>query len=140
MNRRDWLKNAALLVAAGVAADQLELLDRLQPRSLFAAWSAMPTIYGDGVHGDADGLEAWLHCRSVWDAGTGRVLHGGEASSLHNGRFILDRPVVVTMRDDRAPRLIANSHFRCEPYIPGAPFTFRREGDPPPLQNFTLSA
>ena len=29
MNRRDWLKRTALLAAGTIAADQLELLDRL---------------------------------------------------------------------------------------------------------------
>lgn len=34
MNRRDFLRNAAIIAAGTIAADQLELLERLAPRRL----------------------------------------------------------------------------------------------------------
>lgn len=46
MNRRDFLRRAALVAAGAVAADQVELLDRLGwKRRLFAGWSPEYTIY-----------------------------------------------------------------------------------------------
>jgi len=35
MNRRDFLRNAAIITAGAIAADQLELLERLAPRRLY---------------------------------------------------------------------------------------------------------
>lgn len=35
MNRRDFLRNAAIIAAGAIAADQLELLERLAPRRLY---------------------------------------------------------------------------------------------------------
>lgn len=43
MNRRDFLRRSALIAAGVVAADQLELLERLAHRRVFAGWS--PTLY-----------------------------------------------------------------------------------------------
>lgn len=44
MKRRDFLARAAVLAAAGVAADQLELLERLtHTRTVFPGWRA-PTL------------------------------------------------------------------------------------------------
>lgn len=40
MNRREFLRASALIAAGTIAADQLEILDRLAPRRLFAGWSA----------------------------------------------------------------------------------------------------
>lgn len=43
MNRRDFLRRAALVAAGTVAADQVELLDRLGwKRKLFPGWAATP--------------------------------------------------------------------------------------------------
>lgn len=41
MDRRMFLRNAALLLATGVAVDQLELLERLQwePKRLWTGWT-----------------------------------------------------------------------------------------------------
>lgn len=52
MNRRDFLKRAALAVAAGVAVDQLELLERLAPRRLWAGhdFGAPQRIGISGLH------------------------------------------------------------------------------------------
>ncbi len=38
MDRRAFLRASALVAAGVIAADQLEILDRLAPRSLFAGW------------------------------------------------------------------------------------------------------
>ena len=35
MNRRDFLRNCAIIAAGAIAADQLELLERLAPRRLY---------------------------------------------------------------------------------------------------------
>lgn len=35
MNRRDFLRNAAIIAGGFIAADQLELLERLAPRRLY---------------------------------------------------------------------------------------------------------
>lgn len=42
MNRREWLRNAALLAVGAIAVDQLELLDRLAPRRLWAGADLSP--------------------------------------------------------------------------------------------------
>lgn len=49
MNRRDFFRRSALVAAGAVAADQLELLDRLgRVRTMFAGWSA-PVDGGGGI-------------------------------------------------------------------------------------------
>lgn len=60
MNRRLFLRNAAILAAGVVAADQLALLDRLEPRRLFPAWgntNIPPKLWGDGIHDDTRALQ-----------------------------------------------------------------------------------
>ena len=37
MNRRDFLRRAAVVAAGAIAADQLEILERLAPRRLFSS-------------------------------------------------------------------------------------------------------
>jgi len=43
MDRRQFLRNVALIAAGAIAADQLELLERLAPRRLY--------FYGENVRG-----------------------------------------------------------------------------------------
>lgn len=46
MNRRDFLRRAALVAAGAVAADQLELVERLGwRRRFFPGWSRSPDAY-----------------------------------------------------------------------------------------------
>lgn len=46
MNRREWLKRASLVAAGTVAADQLELLDRLGwVRRLFPSAAVKPAVF-----------------------------------------------------------------------------------------------
>lgn len=44
MDRRSFLRACSLVAAGVIAADQLEILDRLAPRSLFAGWR--PPVVG----------------------------------------------------------------------------------------------
>ena len=46
MNRREWLRNAAILAGGALAADQVELIERLTPRRLFAGWTPPATRSG----------------------------------------------------------------------------------------------
>lgn len=61
MNRRDFLRRAALVAAGAVAADQLDLLERLAPKRLWAGhsfneptiqvWKEKADFYGiSGLH------------------------------------------------------------------------------------------
>lgn len=65
MDRRQFLRNAAIIAAGVVAADQLELLERLAPRRIFPAWPTVPRIYADGIHDDYAGLQAFLDGKPV---------------------------------------------------------------------------
>lgn len=59
MNRRDFLRRAALVAAGAVAADQLELLDRLGwVRRLFSGWRA-PAPFGGMTSGEYIASGAW---------------------------------------------------------------------------------
>jgi hypothetical protein len=47
MNRRDFLRRSALIAAGAVAADQLELIERLGwRRKFFAGWTPQPNTVG----------------------------------------------------------------------------------------------
>jgi hypothetical protein len=56
MNRRDFLKTmagaAGVVIAPGIV-------------SRAAAWVTVPTIYGDGIHDDAPGLQALIDGKEV---------------------------------------------------------------------------
>lgn len=91
--RRNFLRGAALVAAGLMAADQLELVERLtHTRRLFPAWPGMPTLYGDGVHDDSPAVQAFMNGRRVWDARTGR-LH--PADMLSGGTHYLANTVTV---------------------------------------------
>jgi hypothetical protein len=38
MNRRDWLRRAAILAGGAIAADQIELIERLTPKRYVQGW------------------------------------------------------------------------------------------------------
>lgn len=59
LSRREFVRGAALVAAGVIAADQLEILDRIAPRSLFGGWSPesslfpelpMMRVYSDTYH------------------------------------------------------------------------------------------
>lgn len=45
MHRREFLRRAGLIAAGVVAADQLDILEMLAPRSLFAGWAAPAPLH-----------------------------------------------------------------------------------------------
>lgn len=109
MERRTWLRRAAIIAAGAVAADQLELLDRLAPRRLFAAWPALPTLWGDGVHDDWPALQAAVDGRPYWDAEARTVrqvphVRHAPIIDLDGRHYALSQPLVlrsgVTLRGD----------------------------------------
>ena len=56
MQRREFFRRSALVAAGVVAADQLDLLDRLGwTRKMFAAWGR-PKLWGDSEHDDTEAL------------------------------------------------------------------------------------
>lgn len=68
MNRREWLRNASIIVAGAVAADQIEIIDRLSWRRRFFGSAdvrgrAAVLVNGEWrvleSHRTADGHRAW---------------------------------------------------------------------------------
>lgn len=83
MNRRDFLRRSALVAAGAIAADQLDLVERLGwKRRLFAGFGlGVPTLYADGVHDDTSAIQAFLCGEKVYDRHhliSGNVLRGGQ--------------------------------------------------------------
>lgn len=54
MNRRDFLRRSTLIAAGVVAADQIELLERLAPRRLWPSIAMTSDRYEDWNHGLID--------------------------------------------------------------------------------------
>lgn len=97
MNRRLFLRHAALLTASVVAADQMDIVERLGwTRRLFAGWRGIPTLYGDGIHDDTDGMRALLMGGDVWDARTRRRLTG--MAEVEGGRYRVTDTINLTHR------------------------------------------
>lgn len=130
MNRREWLRNATLLAAGVIAADQLELLDRLAPRSLFAAWGSPPKLWGDGIHDDTAALQ-WRITDMI-----ARLPAGGRLVLPH-GTYRVGR--TVTFPYTRARYVVdgSGSLFTASPALQasGGPF-IRIEGGPGPHKRF----
>lgn len=59
LTRRAFLRASALVSAGIIAHNQLELLDRLAPRSLFPS-SYVPRLWGDGIHDDTEALQRMM--------------------------------------------------------------------------------
>lgn len=94
MNRRAFFRNAALIAAGAVAADQLELIDRLGwKRKLFSAWGAMPVLYGDGVTDDTRALNAWVRGLPVYDEQERSIVHVAGRHSLIAREFKITPPL-----------------------------------------------
>ncbi len=55
LSRRQFLRYSALVTAGVIAADQLEILDRLAPRSLFAGWDRPQIFTLDMLYHRANG-------------------------------------------------------------------------------------
>lgn len=61
MERRQFLRRCALIAAGVVAADQLDVLEMLAPRRLFAGWSPPQKWGGVGHYWDAKSLaDLWV--------------------------------------------------------------------------------
>lgn len=136
MNRRDWLKNAALLVAAGVAADQLDLLDRLQPRRLFAAWGTVPTLFGDGIADDTRALQAFFDGHPVYDAHRRMPLIG--TAVVSGGVFRITSTVYVDRRTGPERWFVNNMVLAADVATFGTPSLLAAR-DLPRHNNFTLA-
>lgn len=95
LSRREFARNCALLAAGTVTLDQLEVLDRMAPRSLFAAWPSMPTLYGDGRNDDTEGVEAVLLGQPAFDARSERL---ATPFQLGRGHFRVMRRVRASHR------------------------------------------
>lgn len=67
LSRREFLRKSALVTAGVIAAHQLELLDRLAPRSLFASPLYIPHLWGDGIHDDTEALQALIDGQRAYD-------------------------------------------------------------------------
>lgn len=85
VDRRSFLRGAL-----SVAASSLII-----PSAGLAAQS-LPAIYGDGIHCDADGIEALSDGRSVDVIGDGFRIIQGVHPMLLNGRFLFRRPITIS--------------------------------------------
>lgn len=108
--RRNFLRGAALVAAGLIAGDQLDIVERLtHTRRSFPAWPAMPTLHGDGVHDDADALQAFVEGRAFWDKRTGAV---NRSKHLTRGTHAIGRPIDLSFINRDAPgRAITLSEF-----------------------------
>lgn len=94
MNRRTFLRRASLVAAGAIAVDQLDLVERIGwVRKTFPAWGRVPTLWGDGVHDDADTLLAFFAGRPVWDYQARRMLLGTEM--LYGRQVYVLRPTAA---------------------------------------------
>lgn len=94
MDRRLFLRNAALLAAGVIAADQVEIVERLaHQRRLFPAWPWMRTLHGDGIHDDTAALQRLFDGGTVWYARERRFLSNGFC--VGGGQFRLTDTVEV---------------------------------------------
>ena len=98
MKRRDFLARVAARVAAGVAADQIELLERLtHSRTLFAGWRA-PTL-GSAVK-LLNGFRNEYHVPGVaWRSDRAGFEHGAMLTKREI-RYDLTRDVYVVSATD----------------------------------------
>lgn len=90
MDRRLFLRNAAILTAGAATLDQLEVFDHVAPRKLFVAWPSMPTLYGDAVHDDTLAVEAVLNGKPAFDSRTNRL---ASPLNLGKGKYQVSRQV-----------------------------------------------
>jgi hypothetical protein len=68
MNRRLFLKWLGAVSAGVLAADQLELVEKLtHERRSFLSAPVYPTLWGDGVHDDGPALQASLDGLPFYD-------------------------------------------------------------------------
>lgn len=108
MDRRAFLRNAGLLAAGVVAANQLEVVERLGWRRRFFSLWAAPTLWGDGVHDDAPALNALFRGEKINDRTGGMVRVHGHMVSLSNGHFMLSEPLDLSHCRDAT---ITNNFF-----------------------------
>lgn len=94
LTRRTFLRGALSLAA--LSAAPVAVMARL----------AVPTIYGDLIHDDTDGLQAALDGRPFIVEGT--LVEGGAAPHLQRGAFLISR----TLRVTRPRTFINQCHFR----------------------------
>ncbi len=87
LTRRQFLRASALVSAGLIAADQLEILDKLAPRSLFASAEVPPTI----TLGSAYGVQ-WTSGYSV-------------------------SPIAIGTRDDWRVRVVPDPTLRVSPGV-----------------------
>lgn len=89
LNRRDFLRSAALVTAAMA----------IRPQHLLSA-DDVPVLYGDGVHDDTVAVQALLDRRPVRyaDSFRGRVERDGESLTLRDGTFYVTSPVRIAPR------------------------------------------
>lgn len=90
MDRRLFLRNSALLAAGTATLDSLEVIDRIAPRKLFAAWPTMRVLYGDARYDDTLAVEALLTGHPVFDARTKTL---APPMHLSKGTYRVTRPV-----------------------------------------------
>lgn len=97
MNRRDFFRRSAAIVAAAAVMDPLELIDRLQPRRLF------PSI---GFAGDpAYGSFAFIQTNSRFSLdgwAAGESINGGRVVAVDRkrGTITIDVPLPPISADD----------------------------------------
>lgn len=137
MNRRLFLRNAGLLAAGVVAADQLELVERLgRTRRLFAGWRGIPTLYGDGWHDDTEGVRALVSGEELWDVRRGRKITGD--GLVQGGRYRISGTIDV--RTDRVPgptRRLEYAHLHADPPFHGPMIRYSNSA-PAPSCNYRL--
>lgn len=116
MNRREWLRRAAVITAGVVAADQLELIEKLtHRRRLFAAWPAMPTLHGDGVRDDTRALQTLLDGGRVYDARTRTVRSGSGFLNLHGGAYAISDTIHLRRPGRCGPAVLVDNLFATLP-------------------------
>lgn len=124
MNRRQFLRNASLAAAGVVAADQLELIERLGwTRRLFPGWSR-PVLHGDGIHDDTAALQALFDGKEVWDRQARRVIGEDGRFALYSTTHRIAGTVYGGQPHQRGHGHISHGHFIGDNQ-PGPLFDFR---------------
>lgn len=98
MDRRAFLRNAVIVAAGAIAADQLELVERLGwRRRFFSGFGAgVPTLWGDGEHDDTLGLQALLNARPFKNRTGRKITQMPGLTVIPDRIFRVSEPLLVS--------------------------------------------
>lgn len=107
MNRRDWLRRAALIATGAVAADQLELLERLTSPRVFSSIDMGENLDDYMTCGQADALlEAIM--RGPWIMEPASII----TLEVINVSFSFPHVAISTLSDAHAESAVGNTPRR----------------------------